>query len=140
METMTPVIIEDFEIGDRLYRQRDDTGEVVFGTVEEVGSYFLNVRLDDGVFFEVSIDLFQSDANGQKNYVRWWAKSLDVSKLKEGATLSFLKDGEREYVELFSYFPNRHATFSFSDGAKRTYWENSSGTLEYHLRNFEMEG
>ena len=145
METLVPVIIEDFEIGDRLYRQNNDDGEVVFGRVEEVHRDFLNVRLDNGPFFEVSIDLFKDDDTGEKKYVRWWSKCLDLSSLEVGSTLSCLDAlNERHYSRVIAfvlgdYITLEHRTPGMGLPYQHTYLE-SSKPLDYQLRNFELEG
>jgi hypothetical protein len=161
MEEHLPLILDDFELDDRVYRQNESSGEVVFGTVvgfftDSLGiTEYLQVEMDGkakdeaGAVLVVALDLFQVDSNGHHNYVQWWAKGLNLAEVAPGSRLSYLSDYEegiqvRNYAEVLTYVPHEYMVVSRESvglrNRKYTYWERPGKSLESELRHFELEG
>lgn len=154
-EVLSPVL-EDFEEGTRLYRKNTLNGEIIFGTVLEVGDEFLLVRIDDnassnaGEAMEVQMESFEVGANGQPIDIEWWSKCLDLAELTPGANLSYLSDYEegiqvRNYAKVIAYVPGEYLMVEFMETAekkarKHTFWERPNLSIEKALRDYQVEG
>lgn len=149
MSGLDPVMtVEDFAVGDRVFRQNDDTKEVVMGTVEQVGWDYLKISLDGTAnskhHLHIHIDLFQK-VSGKPNYVRWWSKAFDIDRLEIGLRLSYL---DQKNVRHHAVVVNCDDSFSFATlefvnprepSFTKSYLAGSRAEMELELRNFEAE-
>lgn len=152
-EIAVPLIAEDFDEGDRVYHYDSHTDKVSFGTVAEVMDRVIKVWMDDGGFgpagelMYVDMYFFEKDDKGESIYAYWWAKSMDLTKIKEGSILSYLDpDTKIRHEAVVNYFmPESHMdlTFLTPEGKMdftKYFWEEPGNSLETQLRNFELEG
>lgn len=140
--------IEDFEVGDRVYRLDEATRQIDRGTVVEIqaGSMFLS--LDSGVpgeFIEVTEN--NTGTSAERSTILQWGKMMDFSLVEEGATLSTLlpeyaPDGDRVYGTVLEFIPGKklvledqeypYSTVTFESGE-------SGLSLEDTLAGWELE-
>lgn len=95
-EIAVPYIIEDFDIGDRVYRIYPDKGKVDFGTVFDIINHEVLVKLDKGVFFQVPMDFFEQ----REDRSSYWGKPLPLSQLEPGSIISATLGGFKIYAEV----------------------------------------
>jgi hypothetical protein len=154
MEAVVPVIMEDFDIGSRVFYENSVHGHILFGRVtkvvpENVFPGFVIVKLDTGNILEVTMDEFSIGRPPESNITSWWVKSIEFAELTEGSLLSFLNQlGERRYARVIEFVLGHHLVLDYlhddltSTMIKKTYYGKETGkmSLEYQLRYFELEG
>lgn len=132
-----PVIIEDLEAGDRVYRHSWVSDNTIFGTVQKASNGRVIVLLDSQVVQYVSIKYFQEN----EGVTFYWGKCLPLNQVRAGSVISVTTNDVtlRAVVDFIN--PHR-ITFTYVDNPEVTEsWVNTtSRPLEFLLRNWELEG
>lgn len=81
-ELYLPVIVEDFEVGDRVYCLTKEMDYGLFGTVKSIQESSVSVTMDNGGDLIVAIYLF-----GKTTGVRW-RRCIDIKQVVAGSLLS----------------------------------------------------
>ena len=98
-ELYAPYIIDDFEVGDRLYHYVGlNNGRL--GRVEEIHDTFLLVGMDDGTFTDANIELFDEDSPYWE-----WDKIIDIEHLAVGSRISRKEWNQRIFAKVTSFEP-----------------------------------
>ena len=142
-ETYVPYIMDDFEVGDRLYHYVGlNKGKL--GRIHEILDTSLLVEMDDGTFETARIELFDEDSPYWE-----WDKLLDVNAVKIGSTLSRTEWGKRLFAKVTKVIPGEEIVVAYSfdlkagKEPKRTVFKNpgkgSELTLEHLLMGWVLE-
>lgn len=113
-EAYIPLVIEDFEPGDRIFRY-DGLNKGSLGRVEAIHDEFLLVEMDDGTFEGAPISLFDQDSPYWK-----WDKLINLDEVKVGSRLSRMEWGTRLFAVVESYTPGEEMVvrYEFPEGQK----------------------
>lgn len=96
-EEYVPLGIEDFEVGDRIYRYLGFKKRSL-GRVESVHDNFVLVEMDDGTFEPAGMAFFDQDSP------HWeWDKLINIDDIEVGSKLSRMEWGIRLFAEVESY-------------------------------------
>lgn len=83
-EVKLPFVMEDFETGDRVYREVPTEFSVLFGTVTGKEGQYVDIEMDNGMEFSINIrDFTPSDDRGF-----FWGKSLPIAQMVVGSIVS----------------------------------------------------
>lgn len=136
-----PLIIDDFDPGDRVYCiGRDLTATAFFGTVSAIQESSLTVSMDNGDKITVSLYLFQKTTGTR------WRKCIPIQQVASGSILSYTgTDPETgEVVTVFSRVEKMLGDeIVLTDvDVNKTYslYATEKNPLESLLRNWELEG
>lgn len=135
--TELPVLLEDFEAGDRIYWA--SYLSVKMGTVTSSGYGLLVVQFDDGKYRSFTAQEL-AVANSRSGSI---GKPLDLSLVEVGGIISHLiEDNEREYADVLSFIPETELAYRVQDrDAIIVVKENDySPTLEQQMFDWEVEG
>lgn len=135
--TELPVLLEDFETGDRIYWTRYSS--VKMGTVTSSGYGLLVVQFDDKSYRSFTAQEL-AVANTRSGSI---GKPLDLSLVEVGGIISHLiEDDEREYADVLSYLPEMELSYRVQDrDAIIVIKENDySHTIEQQMFDWEAEG
>ena len=107
MDTMNPLVLEDFEEGDRAYVVRE--WEVFLGTVTGVSDGKLTLLMDAGnqeVFSKQEILSRPQGVNGL-------GKPLDLSTLEKGMVIT-MHSGQATPATVLEFIPQQELVFQFN--------------------------
>jgi hypothetical protein len=142
-EMSVPAILDDFEVGDRVFWWQSDF-RVLFGNVTKVDESVIILTLDDGQI----IDATGGDAKIYDPFnIAGWAKLVDVSRLKIGDTLSTTHDyytmepGKREFFTVIDMVPDRQIFLQNTENHAHTATlDGTVVSLDSYLKYWELEG
>lgn len=152
-EVWSPVIFEDFGIGDRVYRHDPVLKETTFGTIIDIETGSFKIKFDNEedlpgqeplTFFAY----FIRDYMGKSTFRVEWGKALDLSQVNTGSVLSFMdyETKTRQYAQVTLYPTNKtfiSLTFVDESGnmvGSEMFYEESEKSLEFQLRDYVLEG
>jgi hypothetical protein len=131
-EALTPLIIEDFEIGNRVYFLNHKQDRLDYGTVTNVVEDRLEVVFD-GFYRPVMIHISQFGSNA--------GRCFDINAVEVGSVVSALSKGERFYADVTEYIPNEKLTIKYrSDGTVVTFCHTARNHIEFQMDIFTIEG
>lgn len=135
--TELPVLLEDFEVADRIYWARYSS--VKMGTVTSSCYGLLVVQFDDESYrsFTAQELAASNDSSGSIG------NPLDLDLVEVGGIISHLiEDNEREYADVLSYIPETELAYRVQDrDAIIVVKENDySPTIEQQMFDWEVEG
>lgn len=146
-EAYVPLVIEDFEPGDRIYRY-DGLKKGSLGRVESIHDEVILVEMDDGTFEGAPIGLFDQDSPYWK-----WDKLINIEEVKIGSRLSRIEWGTRLFAVVESYVPGEEMLirYEFPEGQKPNSSEKAIGrfkkpgpetgiTFEHLFLGWQLEG
>lgn len=128
-----PLVLEDFEVGDRFYLQYLD--RVTLGTVISVYNGVLTVLFDNGQSGYFPADEIRNPSQGN------FGKPLDLQHLEAGSVISCLKDGERIYADVLVFEPGERLAYRINgQGAIAVVMESEHRpNLEKQMIEWEIE-
>lgn len=139
-----PYVIEDFEVGDGVWRFNSKLTTVLFGIVTVTEKDYVYVSGDDGIMHTVPISAF-----GKRNRKgEAWGKMVDSSLLHPGAVLSRVRDGKRVFhkvVVFRNYSSYQMGKLGLTQDLTKTYSETdwyqftNQYTLDKILLGWELE-
>lgn len=135
--TNLPVLLEDFEVGDRIYWARYSS--VKLATVTSSGYGLLVVQFDDESYRSFTAQEL-AVANTRSGFL---GKPIDLSLVEVGSVISHLiEDNEREYADVLSFIPETELAYRVQDrDAIIVVKENDySPTIEQQMFDWEVEG
>lgn len=138
-EVKLPVIVEDFEAGDRIYRYSAVTGQLTLGTVEFAQDDKVFLKMDDGPRMQVNIADFQEIVPG----VRRWGKCLPLEMVEEGSRLSIDYLGATRFTVVQEISPEKMTLLLVDNPGYSdiTEWDlTNEDTMNFILRKWELEG
>lgn len=140
-ETFVPCIIEDFEVGDRVYRIHDKDG-VRLGRVTKAQGKTISVIMDTGEIKKANLSSFQ------REHGNLWGKALDLADLKIGDRVScWGKSGRRTFATVLRMVPDESVTLALeityddhpTEKSVQTY-TNKNRSLAWWFAQWEKEG
>lgn len=148
-EFKTPLILDDIEVGNRLYYTKDY--KHTMGTLTGKGAKMLVIAMDAGnqrsIFSRQSLSL-------KDNLARYWSKVFPVEQASVGSRVSLWQDnaagnaygGERFFGIITELIPEVKITVHFDPVTGFQGWDRSyeaqpaaERTLEYVMREFDLE-
>lgn len=138
-EVDLPLIVQDFDAGDRVYRYAEKTDHILFGTVKSVEGRDIIIDMDSGLEFVIPVTLFRK--RDPRDF--WWGKCLPLAQLKQGSVISCIwphTDGER-FVATVDAVTKDSVTFTAvkDKEAKTTFAATEKHSLEYIFRDWMIE-
>lgn len=133
-EVNFPLIMEDFEVGDRVSVAYTN-GVIDLGAVRDIRTDIrMNVLLDHGKVAFVHINQF-----GPKGQYR---RCFPMEQLQVGSLVSICAgSGERFYADVTTYFPNKYVELKYHEVNNRIIIEAEDGKpLEFLLAAYTLEG
>lgn len=134
-EANFPLMMDDFEVGDRIYVTYRD-GEIELGTVRDIRTdERMNVLLDSGRVPFVHISQF--GPRGQ------YGKCFPIEQLQVGSVVSLYEgSGERLYADVVNYAPNEYVELKSHDWKPKSIIiaTEKGKPLEYQLSPYTLEG
>lgn len=132
-----PLIIEDFEEGDRIYRQSRMPDIIMFGTVTSITPDELNVTFDNGYEHAVNLDFFHDDPDAAFYY----GKCLRMDQIWAGSVISVRTLGET-LTATVEFISEERIVFTYLEepDVTETWVAKEGQSLEFLLRNWELEG
>lgn len=134
-EANFPLMMDDFEVGDRIYVTYRD-GEIELGTVRDIRTdERMNVLLDSGRVPFVHIDQF--GPRGQ------YHKCFPVEQLQVGSVISiYAGSGQRFYADVVDYVPNEYVELEYREGKNEGAFigAEKGKPLEVQLAPYTLEG
>lgn len=133
-----PVIVEDFEAGDRVYRYSAMTDGLLLGTVKSTEPGKVLVRMDADVETIVPIDMFQEELH-RNNY---WGKCLPLEQVKVGSRLSIDYAGARRFTVVQELSPEKMTLLLVDNPGYSdiTEWDlTNADTVSFMIRKWQLE-
>lgn len=133
-----PVIVEDFEAGDRVYHYSTMSDRMLLGTVQSTEPGKVLVRMDDNLEITVPIEMFQEELH-RYNY---WGKCLPLEQIKVGSRLSINYAGARRFSVVQELSPEKMTLLlvdnpGYSD---TTEWDlTNKDSVDFMLRKWHLE-
>lgn len=126
-EAYVPLVIEDFETGDRIFRYDGFKKPGSLGRVESIHDGFVLVEMDDGEFEGAPISLFDQDSPAWK-----WDKLINLDEVKVGSRLSRTEWGTRLFAVVESYVPSEEMVlrYEFPEGQESTATEAATAVFK----------
>lgn len=139
-EVVVPLIAEDFEAGDRVYRYAHPTDYILFGTVKAVKGRDIIIDMDNGLEFAIPVTLFRK--RQPRDF--WWGKTLPLAQVNKGTIIScYYFPGSKGHR--LSYVVNEITTDSITftcledEQAKTTMVATEKYSLEYTFKDWIIE-
>lgn len=145
VETETPLIPEDIEVGDRLYCTR--YAFTVFGTVVKASPLQVAVKLDTGGL----VNIISADRQMVIKQLAEFGKPLPLDQVEVGSRVSIWDNNdydekERFYGTVIEYVPERYLSIEYDDlpgmdAEIATYYGDSENgsSLEDVVKYWELE-
>ena len=139
-EEYVPYMIEDFEVGDLVYRITKEL-DYLFGRVTAARGKYVMVTMDSGKEIGVRLSSFERIAG------RSWGKALDLDLLSIGDRISYAQKGtKRIFATILSFVPLSEIVLDIEmNGDDDPYhvtqtYTNNSASLRWWLAKWELEG
>ena len=139
-EEYVPYMIEDFEVGDLVYRVTKEL-DYLFGRVTAARGKYVMVTMESGKDIGVRLSSFDKVAG------RTWGKALDLDLLSIGDRISYAQKGtKRVFATILSFVPLSEIVLDIEmDGSDGPYhvtqtYTNNSASLRWWLAKWELEG
>lgn len=133
-----PVIVEDFEAGDRVYHYSPMTDGLLLGTVQSTSPGKVFVRMDDDSEISVPIDMFQEELNRNNH----WGKCLPLDQVKVGSRLSIDYAGARRFTVVQGLSPEKMTLLLVDNPGYSdiTEWDLTNvDTVSFMIRKWQLE-
>lgn len=129
-----PPIIEDFEIGNRVYFVNHKHDTIEYGTVTAILDSRLKVKFDNGKSRPVHISHFAAGG--------WLGRCFPMDQLEVGSVVSVLYLGERVYGDVLEIVEGQKVRIKYHSGAvlEGTVHASEWETLESKMADFTLEG
>lgn len=134
-----PLITQDFDAGDRVYRYAEKTDHILFGTVKAVVGRDIIIDMDSGLEFVIPVTLFRK--RDPRDF--WWGKCLPLARLEKGSVISCIwphTDGKRWKATVDEVTENSVTFTAVEDKQAKTEWTaTDKHSLEYLFRDWIVE-
>lgn len=137
-EVELPLMVEDLEYGDRIYRFRG--GRFIFGTVEEILPDKVVVAMDED---DETIEITASERWSFAENLAQWDKPFPLHLLKLGLRVSILDNNDDGMMERFygtvTNFSDRSVNIEYDSGEMFHGRKLTSASLEEIMKYWEVE-
>lgn len=137
-----PFIIEDFEVGDRVYFHDVTQNKSFLGTVWSIHNDDLMVTMDeDWMVRRAPVSMFGKMDGTFTPRVNFWGKCLPLQEIEEGSIISFASRGFKTLATVKYVSDSKiHLGYDDPDTADDILYTNENRTIEYALLFWELEG
>lgn len=131
-ELKTPLIVEDFEQGDKIYFIDSKHAIVRYGVVEGASGQRVQVKLDNHSSpMNIHISQFNNGSCG---------KLFDLESLKVGDFISTGRYGGRSYAVVLEIVPGEKVTVQYDSRMVHHFFEKDTEPIGFQMSEFETEG
>lgn len=133
-EVDTRPVIEDFEIGERVYFLNYKHNIIEYGKITGIYTSHMDITLDSGRMPLVHVDQFA--AGGPVG------KCFPMEHLEVGSVISVFHSGERIYADILEIVKDSSVRFEYRSGPAREVTITASKTepLEFQMACYTLEG
>lgn len=138
-----PFIIEDFEVGDRVYFHDVTKNHSSLGTVWSVNADDVTVTMDDDwMVRRAPVSMFKKMDGEFTPRADFWGKALPMKELEEGSIISYASRGFKTLASVKSISESKiRLAYQDDDEAQdEIISSNENRSIEYALLFWELEG